>query len=195
MSFAERIGLPDAFQTTLLVVALLLALAPYFSGLAIGGVQLPRLDRRRRRMLTVLGPVSLIAMVVLVLPFEALAPPPSRLQIVAADVTETGEIDLAISNTGTVAALLTRIEIEVIADRHKTARPALASSARYQIAIDDFALGRRYALVIRHLVPPKTTERIVVAPQTNRSLRARVRVHSAGGTVMTREVELWPDRR
>lgn len=46
MSLAERLGLPEEFQTTLLLLSLLLALAPYFADVKIGSLQVPRLSPR-----------------------------------------------------------------------------------------------------------------------------------------------------
>ena len=191
VSIAERIGLPHEFQTTLLVVALLLALAPYFSGLTIGGIQIPRLERRRRRALKVLGPLTLVLMIGAVLPMEALSPPPTRLQIVACDATDDGGIDLALSNSGTAAALLTRIELEVLALRPTTVRPSLPAAASYRIEMKDPRPGSRHAVVVRHVILPKALERIVLVPQTNRAMRVRLRLFAADGAVMTRDVELW----
>ena len=194
MSLAQRIGLPDAFQTSLLVLALLLVLAPYFAGLTVGGVQLPRLDRRRRRALKVAGPIAVIATLALVLPIAALAPPPTRLELVAADVTDAGEVDLVIANSGSGNALLTRIDLEVLVDRGAVVRPVLASSARYRIAIGDLSPGHRRGMVIRQLIPPRAIERILVDPGTNRSMRMRITIHAAGGVILTRDLELWPGR-
>jgi hypothetical protein len=195
MSLAERIGLPAQFQATLLVVALLFVLAPYFSGLTIGGVQLPRLNSRRRRVLKISSPALLVAMVMLVIPLEALSPPPSHLEIVAADVTDNGEIDLAVSNSGTAGALLTRIEIEVIALRSTIVRPVLFPTASYRVEMTTLTPGTRHYRLIRHLIPPKTIERIVIVPETNRAMRVRVSLHASGDTVLSREFELWALRR
>ncbi|HYU25143.1 MAG TPA: hypothetical protein VEO74_08075 [Thermoanaerobaculia bacterium] len=195
MSVAGRIGLPEAFQTTLLVVALLLALAPHFAGLTIGGVQLPRIDHRRRRALKIFGPLALVAAIALVLPVEALAPPlSSRMQLVAADPTPAGEIDLAIVNSGKGEGLVTHIELEILSEGSTHARPVLAPSARYRIPIDDLRVGQRRGVVVRHVIAPATTERILVAPQTNRALTVRVHVRTFGDVVMTRDVELWLNR-
>jgi hypothetical protein len=192
MSVAEHIGLPDAFRTTLLIVALLLALTPYLSGLAISGVQLPRLPHAQRRRFKILGPIAIAFAVALVFPIEALAPPSTRLQLLAADVTESGEIDLAIANDGTAAVLLTRMEIEVLDEHGTNVRPALIPSAHYRIAVGDLRRHQRRSVAIRHLIAPKTTERLVIAPETNRSTRIRISIYPARGTALTCILELWP---
>ncbi|HEX6161603.1 MAG TPA: hypothetical protein VF111_15610, partial [Thermoanaerobaculia bacterium] len=99
---------------------------------------------------------------------------------------------LAIRNSGKSAALLTRIELEMLIDRRTAVRPALTPSALYVIPMQSRGAGHRRALVIRHLIAPNTTERIIVSPATNRAMRLRIHLHAAGGEVLTGEVELWP---
>jgi len=135
--------------------------------------------------------VVALLMVGAVLPMEALSPPPTRLQIVACDATDDGGIDLALSNSGTAAALVTRIELEVLALRPTTVRPSLPVAASYRIEMKAPRPGSRHAVVVRHVILPKALERIVLVPQTNRAMRVRLRLFAADGAVMTRDVELW----
>src|SRR4051812_46218676 len=117
MSLAIRLGLPEAVQSALLIAAIALTLAPYFAGLTIGGLQIPNIDSRRRRRIRFAGPAILAGCVALVLPLPWLQPPITNLRLIAVDVTATGDIDAVVSNAGTSPALLTAIELEVIAER------------------------------------------------------------------------------
>ena len=190
MSVAGRLGFPEAFQTALLVLTLLLALAPHLSGLAVAGVQVPRLDPRRRRMLKVVGPAAFLLVILLVIPVRALAPR-DALQLIAVDATPNGQIDVAIANTGDAAALLTSIELTVMSTRAAHVRPVLATTATYRVPLGDLEPGRSRRVIIRHLLEPNTTERIVIAPETSRPMRVRVSIGASGGVVFTRDVELW----
>jgi hypothetical protein len=190
MSLAARLGLPEEFQTTLLLLALLVALAPYLAGVKIGGLQVPALAPRKQRQMKGFGPLALLLALGLVLPVSGLSPSTARLQLLAADFRETGEIDVAIANSGTVAALLTRIELEVLRDYQVSARPALAPSAGYRIPIADLNPGQRRSVIVRHVIPAATTERILIAPETARALEVRVRIYAAHGVVLTSDMRL-----
>lgn len=189
MSFAQRIGLPESVQTSLLLLAIALTLAPWFTGLTIGMLQLPKLDARRRRMWRIGGPLLLILTVALVFP---VTPRPISLHLLAADVLENGNIDVVISNTGNSVALLTSIELEVIRDHGIASRSMLATSATYYLSIDDLAPRMRRRLIIRHLIAPGATERIVIAPQTTRAADVRLLLHAADGSVLQSLLNLRP---
>ncbi|HEY6141032.1 MAG TPA: hypothetical protein VI670_25020 [Thermoanaerobaculia bacterium] len=191
MSIAQRAGLPEPFQTTLLILAIVLALTPYLADVSIGILKVPKLTPRQRRSMKVIGPLAVAAAAVLVVPLPFFAPAPV-LRLLVADATETGEIDLAIANEGKTAALLTRLQLEVSRDRGLRARPTLMPAATYRIPIDDLAVGASRGLMVRHLVPASATERIVIAPMTTRALDVRLRIESANGGVLEADVGLWP---
>ena len=193
MSIAQRAGLPEAFQTTLLVLAIALALTPYLADASIGILKVPKLTIRQRRSMKIIGPLVVALVVVLVMPLSALAPA-STLQLLVADATAAGEIDVAITNRGPAAVLLTRVEIEVVRDTGARVRPALPPAAGYRVPIDDLATGAKRNLVLRHLVPPLTTERIVISPMTNRVVDVRLTLRSADGQVLSAAVRLWQGR-
>src|SRR6185436_9622894 len=153
MSIAQRGGLPEAFQTTLLILAVVLALTPYLADVSSGILKVPRLTSGQRRSMKIVGPLTVLFMLLLVVPWPALAPV-SQLRLLAADATDTGEIDVAIKNDGTSAVLLTRLEIEVLRDRGLRLRPVLAPTAAYRLRMDDLAAGSKRALTMRHLLPP-----------------------------------------
>jgi hypothetical protein len=192
MSLAEWLGLPEEFQATLLLLAVLLTFTPYFAGIKIGGLQVPDLGSRKGRLMKVLGPLSLLASLGLVLPVSALLPSPTKLQLLAVDFTPTGEVDLAITNSGTATALLTKIEFEILKDHQVLARPILAPVANYRIPLADLKQGQRRSLILRHAVLPATTERILLAPEAARSLDLRIRIYCGDGQVLTADVQLWP---
>jgi hypothetical protein len=192
MSIAEWMGLPEEFQTTLLLLAILLTFTPYFAGIKIGGLQVPDLGSRKGRLMKVLGPLALLASLGLVLPVSALLPSTTKLQILAVDFTQTGEIDVAITNAGTATALLTKIEFEILKDHQVLARPVLAPTGHYRIPLDDLQQGQRRSLILRHTILPATTERILLAPEVARSLDIRMRIYCGDGGVLTADVQLWP---
>lgn len=188
MSVAGRLGLPEAFQATVLVLVVAFALAPYFSGMTVGGVVIPRLDRRRRRTLRIAGPVAVAVAIALVVPMAGLQPRTTDLHLLAAGLTEEGDVDAVVSNSGTTAALITGIELEVVRDYNIMGRPPLASSGTYVVPVGALPAGGRRKLMVRHLVPPAGTERIIISPSTARSLTLRLHLHGADGTVLTREI-------
>jgi hypothetical protein len=191
MSIAQRIGLTDTFQTTLLILALVMALAPYLPQLSIGTLTIPKLTVRQRRLMKVVGPLALLVGIALVTPLAALAPAP-RLRLLAADATGGGPIDVAVMNEGARAVLLTGLEIEVISDRGGRARPMLEPAGTYRVPVDALRVGARRAVVLRHVVPPGATERLLIAPMTTRLLDLRVTLREAGGGTLAAEVHLWP---
>jgi hypothetical protein len=195
MSIAQWLGLPADFLTALLLIAFCLTLAPYIEGVTIGSWSIPKLLPGKKRIMKIVAPLVLAAFVAAGVPLQALRPGTSNLQLLAADFTERGVIDVAVSNSGTSAALLTRIELEVLHDHRQLIRPALDASATYRIPIDDALRGQRRAAVIRHLIPPASTERLLIAPETGRVLDVRVHILSADGAVLTRDVHLWPATR
>lgn len=190
MSIVDLLGLSEAVQTTLLLLALALALAPFLSGVKIGGVEIPKLDPRRRRALRIAGPASVVVAIALVVPVPALRPSPTHLRLLAADAIENGDIDVAVANSGTSPALLTAIELEVGRDRVMTPRPVLQTSAWYRLPIGDLSAGQRRRLVIRHLVPAGATERFSIHPETSRAATVRLSLFSADGAVMQTLVDL-----
>jgi Mg-chelatase subunit ChlD len=190
MSLADRLGLPHELMTALILLTIVFALAPYFAGLTLGTLQVPRLRPRARRLLRILGPLSVAAAVALVVPVAALAPQTTRLKLLAADFVD-GNIDVAIANAGTSDGLVTGIELEVLADRGGAARPALPATARYQVPIDDLQPGGKRRIVVRHLIPAGATERLLISPETARLLDVRLRIHTAGGTLLTADVPLF----
>lgn len=195
MSLAELLGLSETVQTTLVLLAVALALAPILSGVKIGGVEIPRIDRRRRRALHIGGPASLLAALVLVVPIPALRPHTTNLRLVAADVLENGDIDVAVTNTGPVAVLLTAIELEVIGERAAGSRPVLETSATYRVPIGDLTRGHGRRRVIRHLVAAGTTERFSIHPETAYAATVQLSLFSGDGTVMRAQIDLQGVRR
>jgi hypothetical protein len=188
MSIAGRLGLPEAVQTGLLIFAIVLALTPWLSGVTVGSWEFPKLDPRRRRVLRVIGPIAVALAIALVVPVSALRPSTTDLRLLAADVTRNGEIDVAVTNAGTSAALLTAIELEVLRERATAARPVLVTTATYRIPVDDLPAGKRRRLVVRHLVPAGATERIVIAPETTRAAAVRLTLFGADGAVLNATV-------
>jgi hypothetical protein len=195
MSVAAKLGLPEAFQTTLLWIAVVLTLAPYFAGTTVGSLQIPRLDPRKRRRLRVGGPLLLLASVAVVLPLPILGPRPIDLHLIAADVTEAGDIDVAIQNAGVNSVLLTAVELEVIDDRGLIGRPVLPAGAAYRVPIDALAIGERRRVPIRFLVPAGAIERIVITPMTGRALLVRLRIFVDNKVELTSMIELGPSLR
>jgi len=190
MSLADRLGLPHELMTALILLTIVFTLAPYFAGLTLGTLQVPRLRPRVRRLLRIVGPLSVAAAVALVVPVTALAPQTTRLKLLAADFVD-GNIDVAIANAGTSDGLVTGIELEVLADRGSIARPALPATARYEVPIDDLQPGGKRRIVIRHLIPAGTTERFLVSPETARLLDVRLRMQTASDTLLTADVPLF----
>ena len=192
MSLANWLGLPEAFQTTLLIAAVVLALTPYFAGITVGGLQVPRLPVRQRRRLRLAGPIVLLGCLALVIPIGAWRNATSELRLLAVDVGPSGVIDVVVANRGSSPALLTAIELEVIADRRVIGRPVLQETATYHVPLDDVAVGGRQRRTIRHIIAAGATERILIAPETARSLRVRLSLSVAGGAMLTSTVELLP---
>jgi len=191
MSIAQRAGLPEAVQTTLLLLSIALALTPYLPEVSIGALIIPKLSIRQRRSMKIIGPIAVVLAIALVVPLSALAPT-SKLRLLGADVDEAGQIDVVVANNGATPALLTKIELELLRDRQLRARPTLAPVAAYRIPIDRLSVGGRRSLLVRQLVLPSTAERIVIAPMTNRAVDVRLRIQSAEGDVLTADVSLWP---
>lgn len=194
MSIAQWLGLPGDFLTALLLIAFFLTLAPYLEGVTIGSWSIPKLLPRKKRIMKIAAPIVLVVFVAAGVPLQALRAS-SRLRLLGADFTERGVIDVVVANSGTSAALLTRIELEILRDHRQLMRPALDASATYRVPIDDAAPGQRRAVVIRHLIAPASTERLLIAPETGRVLDVRVRVFSAEGAILTSDVRLWPATR
>lgn len=192
MSVADWLGLPEAFQAAVLILLVVLALAPYFPGVTLGSLQIPKLHPRRRRAFRVIGPVVLVLGAAMVLPISALHRPRGELRLLAADVDQNGSIDVVVENEGTAPALLTAVELEVVEDHGIAARPVLSRSAAYRLPIDDLAVGGRRRRILRHLVPAGAAERIVIAPQTGRALTVRGSLSASDGAVVTFTVELLP---
>jgi hypothetical protein len=72
-SLFKLVGLPDTFSSLLLVIALILSLAPYFSGADFGVLKVPNFDDSFRKRLKVVGPALLILVIFMFLP---IVPPP-----------------------------------------------------------------------------------------------------------------------
>lgn len=191
MSIAQRVGLTDAFQTTLLILALVLSLTPYLAEVSLGPLTIPRLTVRQRRLMKIVGPLAIVLVIAIVTPLSALAPAP-KLELLAADATDSGEIDIVVMNRGAAPVLLTRLEIEVIGDRGGRARPPLAPAGGYRLPVDDLPVGARRALMLRHVVVPGATERLLISPATTRAIDLRVRLREAGGRTLSTDVRLWP---
>jgi hypothetical protein len=191
MSLATRIGLPEQFQNTVLLLGFLLALAPYLAGVKIGSLQVPTFERRKRRMMRLCGPLVFLVTLALVVPVPVwLASPRPEVKVLAADVASNGDLDVVIANAGPGAALLTRIEIEVLRDLGRSARSILESSATYKIPIDALRPGQRRSLVVRHSLPAAATERILIAPRTARSLEVRLHLFLAEGGPLSADFSL-----
>lgn len=195
MSIAQWLGIPGEFLTSLLLIALVLTLAPYLDGVTIGSLSIPRLLPRKRRLVKIAAPTMLGVLLLAGVPLQALRARHSELELLAADFTDRGVIDVVVKNSGLSPALLSRIEVDVLRDYRQLMRPALDSSATYRIPIDDVAAGGKRALVIRHLLPAGSTERLLIAPETGRVLDVRVRIASADGVMLARDVRLWPGTR
>jgi hypothetical protein len=192
MSLAARLGLPEAVQTTLLIAAFVLTLTPYFAGLTVGGLQIPAILPRQQRRMRFAGPAMLVAGVALVLPVSFLQPGATDLSLMAVDVTAAGNIDVVVANAGPSPALLTAVEIELVADRGIIVRHELLPGAALRLPIDALSVGGKRKLMIRELIPSRSVERIVIAPETSRGLLLRVRIHAANGVVLTADVDLAP---
>lgn len=190
MSIAQWLGLPEPFVVTLLVLVTVLALAPYFSGLALGNVEIPKLEPRRRRAMRFAGPFCISAGILLVVPFAALRPARANLRLLVAEVTESGDIDIVVTNTGSAAALLTAIELQVTGDRGIRSRPVLIPAATYSIPIDGLRSGDRRKRMVRHLIAAGGTERILISPQTSQAFNVRLRICADDGTVLTADLDL-----
>lgn len=190
MSIANLLGWSEAVQTTLILLAVMLALAPVLSGVKLGGIEIPKLDPRRRRALRIVGPVSVVSALVVVVPLRALRPPATRLGLLAASSLENGDIDVAVTNTGTADALLTAIELLVTRDRVAAPRPELHTSARYRVPIGDLTAGQRRRVVIWHLVPAGATERLSIHPETTHAAAVQLSLFAADGTVLRTMIEL-----
>ena len=72
-SILSFLALPSEFGLILLIVALTLLLAPYFSGADFGRFKIPNFPPKTRRSLRVIGPLFLIVTVILYLPIISLA--------------------------------------------------------------------------------------------------------------------------
>jgi len=190
MSVADWLGIPEAAQSALLLLAFALMLTPWLSGLTIGNTQFPKLDRRRRRAIVATGPIAMLLSLALVVPVSALRPRSTDLRLLAADVTSNGDIDLAMSNAGSADVLLRAIELEVVRASKVAARPALVTAATYRVPIDDLEVGERRRLVIRHLIGAGRTERLTISPEAPHVAAARLSLIAADGTVLQTVVDL-----
>lgn len=190
MSMADWLGWPETVQATLLLLTIAFVVAPIVSGLKFGGIEIPRFDPRRRRLLRIAGPVAFLAAVLLVIPVRALRPPLVELRILSADVLENGDIDVAVANFGTSFALLTAIELEVQRESAVISRPVLQSSATYRIPIGDLSVGDRRKIVVRHLLPASAIERFAIHYATSRVASVRVSLYAADGTVLSTVVDV-----
>jgi len=193
MSIAQWLGLSPEFWTAILLIAVCLALAPYLENMTIGAWVVPRLVPGKKRIVKIGGPLIVIVLIAAGVPLNALRPK-ARLELLAADATDRGQIDVVIANSGATAAVLTRIEIEVLRDHGQLMRPVLDASATYRIPLGDARAGQCRAATIRHVVPPATTERILIALETARVLDVRVRILVADGVALTGDVRLWQGR-
>ena len=190
MSIAQWLGLPEAFVVTLLIFVTVLAVSPYLSGVAVGSLQIPKLDPRRRRRLRFAGPLCVAACIVLVVPLSALRPARTALRLVAAEVTEQGQIDLVVANGGHAPIVITSIELEVIEERGIDSRPVLIETATYRIPIDGLRRGQSRRQMVRHLVPAGGVERIIVSPRTGRAFLVLLRIRTDDGTMLTANLDL-----
>jgi len=190
MSIAQRLGVSGDFLTALLLMGVLLTVAPYLDGATIGSWVVPKLAPRRRRFMRFAAPIALAAIIAVGMPIQALRPSASDLQLIAADF-HRGVIDVVIWNAGTSPALLSRIEIAVLRDHHRSMRPPLDVSATYHIALGDAVPGERRVALVRHLVPAGATERLIIAPDTTRVLDVRLQIASSEGKTLARDFQLW----
>jgi hypothetical protein len=67
-SIISWLGIPEAFGTLILSLALILTLAPYFAGTDFGIFKVPDLNAQYRKILKWLGPVSLLGAFLLFVP-------------------------------------------------------------------------------------------------------------------------------
>jgi len=68
-SLLDLLGLPEVFGETLLILSLILALAPYFSGLDFGVIKIPQFSQVWRRRLKWIGPIVIVFVVSIHIPF------------------------------------------------------------------------------------------------------------------------------
>lgn len=69
-------GLPEAFATVLLLVALIFFLAPYFAGADFGVLKVPGFTERAKKRLKLIGPLLLVSCVSFFVPVIPLNGPP-----------------------------------------------------------------------------------------------------------------------
>ncbi|HAX75491.1 MAG TPA: hypothetical protein DCY88_06605 [Cyanobacteria bacterium UBA11372] len=78
-SIISWLGIPEAFGTVILSLALILTLAPYLAGTDFGIFKVPDLNAQYRKILKWLGPVSLLGAFLLFVPLLETATPPAVL--------------------------------------------------------------------------------------------------------------------
>ncbi|CAN7463098.1 hypothetical protein [Paraburkholderia hospita] len=88
-SLLALLGLPDQFGVALLLLALALFLAPYLAGHDFGVVKIPSFNPAARRILRFIGPVCLLAVVLLHVPLVDKPTPPQKEGHTVAEATCT----------------------------------------------------------------------------------------------------------
>lgn len=101
ISLFRSSGLPDAFGAVLLILALILLLAPYFSGADFGIFKIPVIGLSGKRWLRFLGPIAFVLCIVSFLPIIPTTNPKS--------VSSTGEPRITSLPTPTSAPTTTQI--------------------------------------------------------------------------------------
>ncbi|HEX7152290.1 MAG TPA: hypothetical protein VF618_12450 [Thermoanaerobaculia bacterium] len=195
MSVADVLGFPETVRTTVLLLSIALALAPLLAGVKFAGIEIPKLDPRRRRALRWIGPIGVVVAIALAVPLPALQRPSTQLRLLAADAMENGAIDVAVSNSGTANALLTGIELQVGRERTIDPRPVLETSATYHVPIGELAVGQRNRVAIRHLIAAGATERFSIHPETTRAATVQLSLFDADGVVLRTSVNLESNDR
>ena len=69
-SMLQRAGWPDQICLVLFTLALVLTLSPYLGGVDFGGIKVPKLPTQVTRVMYFLGPMLLLASLLLFIPFR-----------------------------------------------------------------------------------------------------------------------------
>jgi hypothetical protein len=99
---------------------------------------------------------------------------PTPLEIVKADLTELGELDVLVRNPGKESAVIHDIGVTVVEDHHQVLQPVILPSERITIPIDDLAVNATRKKGVAIEVKPNSAERFLVALETTRVLTIRL---------------------
>ena len=84
-SVLARLGLPQEFGLTLLLLGLALLLAPWVSGVDFGFLKIPTFPDGTRRVLRIAGPVAFLLALFMHIPFLIVPPPRSNTEVASPD--------------------------------------------------------------------------------------------------------------